>query len=134
MQRLLDKMHEQLPVLSKSLGRTLVEAVCQQDYREADHILQLTTYMFKEILRPKEMKIIILDILRTVMESYQKTKWEDREYMKNALTVTHGLLEKYRELFQEDKAPYASIDEFVNNIQIITRLIDIILDNKDDTY
>ena len=64
----------------------------KEEYREADHILQLTTYMLQKILRPKEIKIIIIDLLKTVMESYQKTDWRDREYMKNALKQTQNLL------------------------------------------
>lgn len=59
-------------------------------------MLQLTTYMLQKILRPNEIKIIILDILKTVVESYQKTLWKDREFMKNSLAVTQNLLDNYK--------------------------------------
>lgn len=51
-QRLLDKIHYELSVLSNSLGQILIEAVENKDFREAEHILQLTVYLVRKILRP----------------------------------------------------------------------------------
>ena len=65
------------------------------------------------------------------MESYQKTRWKDREFMKNALGFTQNLLDNYREQLREEKHPETQVEEFTNNIDILTSLLDLISNKKD---
>jgi hypothetical protein len=45
-------------------------------------------YFINKILKPEEVKEVIFDLLKVMVQSYTITNWQENDYMKNSITQT----------------------------------------------
>ncbi len=57
-------------------------------------------YFAHKILKPEDMRRIIVGTLKMIIESYEITNWKNREYMKFALRKTKELIDKDKDLIK----------------------------------